>query len=118
MAKFSIQDRIYDFDGEYTTEEAMLFYDKANIGMAELDAALGRWNPYAIVTLMYILKKRAGEAVRWQDLMHLPVSAFKPVAEEPTPGSEGSADGSEEAPEVPDPTGDAGTTPGSGTTNT
>lgn len=114
--KFKIEDRVYDWNGEYTTEEAILIFDKAHIGMAQLDAELERWNPYAIVTFMYILKRRAGENVRWDDLMHLPVSAFQPVIDLPDAGdTQDVAEGSSEA---PDPTGDDGTTPESDTTNT
>lgn len=116
MARFRIEDREYEWDGEYTTEEAMLFYDKANLGMAEVDAALQRWHPYAAVTFMFILKKRAGEAVRWQDLMHLKVSDFAPVIDEPTDDTE-PATGSEGPREASDPTEAGGTTPEPDTTS-
>lgn len=121
MARFKIQDRVYEWDGEYTTEEAMLYFDKAGLGMAEVDEALQRWQPYAVVTLMFILKKRAGEAVRWQDLMHLKVSDFASVADEPADGSTDDAvlpSGSEGSREASDPTKAAGTPPGSDTTTT
>lgn len=117
MARFRIEDREYEWDGEYTTEEALLFYDKANLGMAEVDGALQRWHPYAVVTFMCILKKRAGEAVRWQDLLHLKVSDFTPVLDEPTDDT-GQAAGSEGSREASDPTEAGGTTPETDTTNT
>lgn len=116
MARFTIEDREYVWDGAFTTEEALLFFDKANLGMAQVDAELERWNPYAIVTFMYILKKRAGESVLWHDLLHLPVRAFAPVPEEPA--AEPGAEGSEGSGEATDPTEGSGTTPGSDTTNT
>lgn len=75
--KFAIEDREYEFDGEYTVAEAMLFFDKAQVGIAELQGALQRGNPYAVATMMYVLKRRAGEAVNWQDMQALPVSALR-----------------------------------------
>lgn len=114
MSRFKIEDREYDFDGEYTAAEAMLYFDKAGIGLNELNAALERGNPYVLVTLMYILKTRAGEKVRWQDLMHLPVSAFSSIPDD----NDGAADDGEtgDGPgertgETLDPTKDGGTTP-------
>lgn len=121
MARFRIEDREYEWDGQYTTEEAMLYYDKANLGMAEVDEALQRWHPYAVVTFIFILKKRAGEAVRWQDLMHLKVNEFAPVVDEPADGTTDTAplpDGSEGSREASDPTEEDGTIPGSDTTTT
>lgn len=116
--KFKIQEREYDFDGEYTAEEAMIFFDKAQVGMNELAGAVQRGNPYVLVTLMFILKKRAGEAVRWEDLRHLPLSTFTSIPDEPTAVGDDAADDKEGAGEASDPTEDGGTTPESGTTNT
>lgn len=80
--RFRIEDREYEFDGEYTVDEAMLFFDKASVGVAELQAALIRGNPYVVATMMYILKKRAGEAVRWQDMGAFPITALQFIPEE------------------------------------
>ncbi len=115
MAKFKIQDRVYEFDGLYTTEEAMLYWDKAKVGMPDLGEQFRIGNPYVAVTLMYILKRRAGEAVRWEDLVHVPVSEFTVLPADSAPDP---AEGSEGTGEAPDPTKDAGTTPASDTTNT
>lgn len=104
MQKFWIEDREYEFDGDYTVEESMLFYDKCGVGMTELNAAFQRGNPYAAATLMYILKKRAGEAVRWQDMLKYKNSDFG-LVEDDVPERE------EPAGEAPDPTQLTGTTP-------
>lgn len=117
--RFKLQDREYEFDGEYTVEEGMLFYDKAQVGMAELSSALNRGNPYALVTLMFILKKRAGEAVRWQDLAHIPLTQFTIIPDEPpAPGDGDTADDKEGSGEAADPTKESGTTPEPGTATT
>ncbi len=79
--KYRIEDRFYDFDGRFTIGEAMLFQDKANLGVNELNRALNTGNPYVLATMMYHLKKRAGEAVRWQDMLALPADSFDMVPE-------------------------------------
>lgn len=75
--RFSIEGREYDFDRKLEVGEAMIFQDKAGLGTAEIDDALNRGNPYVVVTLIYLAKTRAGEAVRWQDLMKLDINTFK-----------------------------------------
>jgi hypothetical protein len=80
--KFSIEDREYEFEAKITVEEAMIIQDKAGLGLTEFDPALGRGNPYAIAALMLILKKRAGEAVRWQDLLKLDAMTFRMIPDE------------------------------------
>lgn len=113
--KFKIEDRQYEFNGEYTVEEAMLYFDKAQVGVAELQANLNRGNPYVVATMMFILKKRAGEAVRWQDMLAFPVMALQFVPEETPAGDESGDDSKGEA---PDPTEGTGTTPEPGTATT
>ena len=119
--KFEIGDREYEFDGEYTLAETMLFFDKASIGIAELSRELMRGNPYVIVTLMYILKKRAGEAVRWQDMQDYSISDFRQVLDD-TVDTEGDGDGGagddDTAGNGPDPTAEPGTTHETATAST
>lgn len=110
MGKFKIGDREYEFDGEYTLDEAMLFYDKANVGMGELQRELARGNPYVTVTLMFILKKRAGEAVRWQDMQAHKITDFQYVPDETDSVDDATADGGNTG-EAPDPTQGTGATP-------
>lgn len=108
MAKFKIRDRVYEWDGDFTLAEAMLFFDRAHVGMAEVQREMVRGNPYVTVTLMYILKRRAGEALRWEDLQDCSVADFQPVPDDDQP-EDGEA--GEVAGELPDPTKDAGTIP-------
>lgn len=112
--KFQIQDRIYDFDGEYTVAEAMLYFDKAKVGMSELYTELRRGNPYVAATFMFILKRRAGEAVRWEDMQALPANSVQPIVDD----ADGPAEEDTSAGEPPDPTEASGTTPGPDTTTT
>lgn len=108
--KFRIKDREYEWDGDHTLAEAMLFFDKAGVGVAEVQREMVRGNPYVTATLMYILKKRAGEAVRWQDMQEFSITDLQPVLE----GGEESAEASGEQEPVgdtPDPTEVSGTSP-------
>lgn len=85
--RFTIEGREYDFDRKMTVEEAMVFQDKAGLGLSQIDEELDRGNPYAVTALIYLGKKRAGEAVRWQDLMGLDVLTFQRMGDKPEPGS-------------------------------
>jgi hypothetical protein len=114
--RFTIEGREYDFDRKMEVEEAMVFQDKAGLGMNEIDEALNRGNPYVTVTLIYLAKKRAGEAVRWQDLMKLDLNTFKVLPPQPDPGDEGDVPGVPE--QRADPTLPDGTTQSGDTTAT
>jgi hypothetical protein len=112
--KYVLGDREYEFDGEIKVEEAMALYDKTNCGLNEMDAALNRGNPYAIAAWMFMLKRRAGDAVRWQDMLKLDVRTFNVIVPEAADKEEGEGD----AVQLPDPTQPDGTTPESATTGT
>lgn len=114
--KYEIGDRQYEFDGEYTLGETMLLFDKAHIGIAELPRELERGNPYVLVTLMYILKKRAGEAVRWQDMQDYSVTDFRVVVDDDESGDGDAGDDTEG--NDADPTEVSGTTPEIATAST
>lgn len=114
--KFKIKENEYEFDGNYTLSEAMLFFDKANVGMAEVQGELARGNPYVTATMMFVLKKRANEAVRWQDMQAFTILDFRVVLDE-----DDMPDGEEGEPSAgasPDPTEAPGTTPEPGTATT
>lgn len=115
--RFTIESREYDWEPKMTVEEAMVFQDKANLGIGEIDDALNRGLAYAVTTLIYLGKKRAGEAVRWQDLMGLDLLTFARMPDKPESEPEGHGEGN-----VPerraDPTLPDGTTPAGDTTAT
>lgn len=108
--KFKIQDREYEWDGDHTLAEAMLFFDKAGVGVAEVQREMMRGNPYVTATLMFILKKRAGEAVRWQDMQAFSITDLQPVLEAGEEAAE-EGDAKESAGDAPDPTEVSGMTP-------
>lgn len=84
--KFSIEGTEYTFDDRLTVEESMLIHEKSKVGMAGLFPELRQGNPFIIAALVFIAKKRAGEAVRWQDIMSLDLFTFRMLPDdEPTP---------------------------------
>lgn len=113
--KFKIEGREYEFDGTLKVKEAMVLQDRAGCGLNEADAALHRGNPYAIAAWMFILKQRAKEVVRWEDMLELDARTFVIVPDEPT-GEKPDGDTDQRVP--PDPTQLDGTTPEDATTNT
>jgi hypothetical protein len=112
--RFTIEGREYDFAQKMTVEEAMVFQDKANLGMSQIDEELNRGNPYAVTALIYLGKKRAGEAVRWQDLMGLDLLTFQRMGDKPADDEVIDAVPERRA----DPTLPDGTTPAGDTTTT
>jgi hypothetical protein len=103
--RFSIEGREYEFDSTLTVEEAMNLEDKSGgLGMNEIDQALFKGKARAVAAWMFILKRRAGEAVRWQDMLKLDILTFRIIPDEITaaPDEGESPDAPSEA--APDPT--------------
>lgn len=113
--RFEIEGRTYDYDGKISVEDAMFIHEKSGLGMAKFNRELlVELNPSAVAAWIFLLKRRAGEAVRWQDILKLDLRTFT-VHFEDEP--EEDAEDGENVPEAPDPT-TAGTTPPDGTTST
>ena len=110
--KFEIEGRVYEYDGKISVEDAMFIHEKSGLGMARFNQELlAELNPAAVAAWMYILKRRAGEAVRWPDILKLDMRTFNVhYYEEPDKTEEPDA-------AKPDPT-TPGSTPPDGTTNT
>jgi hypothetical protein len=120
--RFTIEGKDYEFDRKLTVEEAMVIQDKAKLGLNEFDPALLRGNPYALCALIYLGKRRAGEAVRFQDLMGLDLLTLTLHYDEPeqadVPGDESGGKPREGKQATPDPTSRSGKTRKAGTTGT
>jgi hypothetical protein len=88
-ARFEIEGRVYEYDGKITVEDAIFIHEKSGLGMAKFNKELMiELNPLAIAAWMYLLKRRAGEAVRWQDIMKLDLRTFNVVFDEPNESEE------------------------------
>lgn len=94
-----IEGKQYEYDSKLSVADAMFIYDKARVGVADLNRSLGvEANPYVIAAWLFLMKRRAGEVVRWEDMLKLDISTFRFVADEP---DEAEADESDEATEKP-----------------
>jgi hypothetical protein len=112
--RYTIEDEEYEFDGEFTLEEAELFYDLAKIGMNELNGELRKGNPYAQRVFMFVIMKRAGKKIRLEDVRKLNVSSWQVIPDEaPESGDDDAAPES-----TKDPTQSGGATPKPATKNT
>lgn len=78
-----IEGKQYEYNSKLTVADAMFIYDKAQVGVADLNRALlVEANPYVIAAWVYLMKRRADEVVRWEDMLKLDVSTFKFVTDE------------------------------------
>lgn len=118
MKTFTIEGKTYEWDnGVLTVEEAMLLKDKTGMGLVQWNHGLAMRDGYAEAALIFFAKKRAGEAIRWQDLSGLNLATFAIHDDEPV--AEGEKEGEGEAKKVrPNPTSRGGKTPRRGTSAT
>ncbi len=82
MIKFGLGDTTYEYDdGTMTVAEARFIKKYAGMGLRSWALALQDMDPDALVGLVFLAKRRAGEAVRWQDLDTLDIAAISLSAE-------------------------------------
>lgn len=98
--RISFEGREYDWDGNVTVEEAMFLFDNAHLGLYQLNDALSIGNPYALTALVVMAKKRAGEAIRWQDMLSRDLTSMIRLPDKIAEPD----DVQDEAPMSPDPT--------------
>lgn len=83
MIKFGLGDSSYEYDDtSMTVAEARIIKKHAGMGLRSWALGLQDMDPDALVGLVFLAKRRAGEAVRWQDLDNLDIAAISLVAEE------------------------------------
>jgi hypothetical protein len=58
---------VFDFD--WTLDEAFLLWEKAHLTVAQFGEALKSQNPYAVTALIYFVKRRANELIKWDDIV-------------------------------------------------
>lgn len=122
ITKWMIEGREYDYDGKILLSDAMFIHEKSGVGVAGINRALlgdgsrpGDSNPNAIAAWCFLLKRRAGEAVRYDDMAKIDISTFQPVFEEKPSEDEPTE---KSAGEAADPTTRNGTTRRRGSTRT
>ncbi len=75
MIKFRVGDSDYEYDdGTMTVAEARLIKKHTNYGLRSWAMGLQDMDPDSLVGLVFLAKRRAGEAVRWQDLDDLDIT--------------------------------------------
>jgi hypothetical protein len=80
MIKFGLGDTQYEYDdGTMTVAEARIIKKHAGMGLRSWAMALQDMDPDALVGLVFLAKRRSGEAVRWQDLDNLDIAAISIV---------------------------------------
>jgi len=99
--RFGLGGREYEYDSTLTVGEAMVMQDKAGIGVNEIDEALRKGNPYAIAAWMFILMRRAGTVISWQDMQELDIRTYAVI---PDPLAEPSEEDADNTGAAPDPT--------------
>lgn len=107
--KFEIEDgddqsvRQYVFDWEMSVREAMFVQEKAHVSPRDLWPALDRQDPAAVAAFVYVVKRRGGETVKWEDMLDLNLLSFKTLGPEEDE-DETEADSKNEAVDPPQPT--------------
>jgi hypothetical protein len=94
--------RQYVFDWQMTVREAMFVQEKAHVSPRDLWPALDRQDPSGVAAFVYIVKRRAGELVKWEDMLDLNLLSFKTLG---TEEDEPEADSKNEAVDPPQATG-------------
>jgi hypothetical protein len=75
MIKFDLVGTTYEYDDtSMTVSEARILKKHAGYGLRSWALALQDMDPDALVGLVFLAKRRAGEAVRWQDLDNLDIA--------------------------------------------
>ncbi|WP_086847077.1 hypothetical protein [Amycolatopsis kentuckyensis] len=89
--KYLIKGKEYEFDFDFTLEEAFELKEKAYLTISELNPALARVDPHAVCAVAYFAMKRNREVVKWDDVKRLKLSEIVPVFEDEAP-AEGDAE--------------------------
>lgn len=93
-----IDDRDYDFDFRMTVGEAMFLQEKAFCTVVEFGPALQKADARAIAVLMYMLKKRNKEAVRWDDILKMDIFSLEILPPSDADAEDADAEGEREEP--------------------
>lgn len=104
--RFEIEGKEYEWDNErLTVGEARFLKEKTGMGILQWNNGLLARDGDAEAALIYFAKRRAGEAVRWQDLEDLNLLTLVIY-----PADQPAADEGEAKPERRDPTSTGGKT--------
>ncbi|MFC3453995.1 hypothetical protein [Amycolatopsis speibonae] len=114
--RFKIDDVEYVYDWALKAKDAIFIQEKAHVAPVDLWPAIDRLDPLAIAAFMFVIRKQAGEAVQWKDVLEHDVMSFE-VIQEVDPGDVGEPGSTEEGSGA-DPTSRSGKTRKAGTKST
>lgn len=113
--RFLVEGKEYAYDGKLRLKDAMFIHEKSGVGIGRLNhELLIEGHPQVIAAWVFLLKRQAGEAVRWEDIERIDISDFRPLPDpvEETEHAEAEPSG------APDPTSRSGKTRKRATTAT
>lgn len=85
--RISFEGREYEWDPTVmTVDEAIFLEEKAGIGISEFNSAITLGRGKTLAVLVYLAKRRAGEAIRWQDMGPLNLATYS-IVPDPAPES-------------------------------
>jgi hypothetical protein len=67
--RFPFGGTVYEWHGHVGGVDALLIKDKADLTPVSLYAGVLTGEPYAIVALVFLAKRQAGEKVTWEELL-------------------------------------------------
>lgn len=84
MQIYTFEGKTYEYDDDLNVEEAGHIFDKSKVGIGRLMyELLVEGNPHAIAAFMWVLRRRAGEAVKWDDTKKWKIATFKQISDDP-----------------------------------
>lgn len=117
--KFIVEDREYHYDGKLSVRDARFIHEKSGVGLNGFNRALLiDGNPDVIAAMIYLLKRRAGEAVQDKDIQDLDLATFNILSDEDEPASTEDEEPAEEAENPTQPNSTRGKTRKRGTSAT
>lgn len=122
--RFRIGEDVYEWDDTtLTVAEARVIKKNTGMGLRSFTNGLNDVDPDAIAAMIFLARRRKGEAVRWQDMDDIDLGSFDMLPDEEPSEEDNCVAGDEEVPPtVPEPetTPDSndGTTPTNDETNT
>lgn len=82
MLIYKFEGKEYEYDQKMTVEDAIFIFEKSGKGVNEIGPQLQIGNPLVIASFVYLLRRRAGEAVRWEDMKKANINTFDLVPDE------------------------------------
>lgn len=101
MIKFELGGNVYEYDDTtMTVKEARLIKQHTSMGLRSWALGLQDMDVDALVAMVFIAKRRAGEAIRWQDLDNININDISITEDEVVDSEAEPTEGDDVAPPV------------------